>query len=569
MHLKPGGRETHVPASNWRVAFAILTYVAIAAAFTFPFMLHPADTLTAPLSFDVAGSVSKFQLILKEHQNPFLVDHFSTIGWPVGVTLYPAIDRESWILTLYSWIGSALFGPILMVSLLNVLGLILTAAIMFFLVRRVCGSTAASFIAGLAFGFFPHMLLIGSAAPAYCWMWMLLLPIWAYYNLALSPSARGGVLAGLAPLPAIFWTPYFALHVGVVTLACAAVVAIREILLPDAGVKRLVQFAPAVLIPLLGLAAYLLIAVLSQFSGVPARPLQDAFQESAHPLMYVIPGWGSSWGDAPYDFLERVVPRAHETNLYVGYSVILLSLVALWAAARAVAKQGTAALRSGLVVLTLLAAAVVFFCFLFSLPPRLTLAGHAFPMPDALVIKVQPAFRGGQRFVMPLMSGMAVLAGLGVYKLQNVLPRRATPVLVLVLAPLVLIDLFAYRPQSVNQVPRSPALAALRTQPSGPAFQYIPSDGSGRLPPINACLLQPQHDKPLVDPCGLVVPSEKYLKWISEPDCRSLGEIRTAGVRYVIVDDSLLNLLQCMDGGLSSYSRKVADDGKLSIYQFT
>jgi hypothetical protein len=146
------------------------------------------------------------------------------------------------------------------------------------------------------------------------------------------------------------------------------------------------------------------------------------------------------------------------------------------------------------------------------------------------------------------------------------LPRRATPVLLLVIAPLVLIDLFAYRPESVNQVPKSPALAVLRTEPPGPVFQYIPPDHSGRLPPIRACLLQPQYNKPLVDTCDLGPQSAQYLKWIAAPDCTSIAEMRTAGVRYVIVDDSLAALLKCLEDDSGGQSRKVADDGKLSVY---
>jgi hypothetical protein len=377
------------------------------------------------------------------------------------------------------------------------------------------------------------------------------------------------VLAGLSPLPALFWTPYFALHVCVVTLACGIVVGIRAALLRDVGWRWLAQVAPAAVIPGLGLGIYLLIAVLSRFAGVPSRPIADAFQESAHPLMYVIPGWGSIWGNGPYEFLLHAVPRATETNLYVGCGVLLLALVALGVAVRSLFLQGTAALLSRPVLLTIVASAVVSLCFLFSLPPHIFVAGHSVPLPDALVIRVQPAFRGGQRFVMPLMGGMAVLAGLGFYALQRGLPQRATPYLLIGMASLIWIDLFAFRPQAVNAVPQSAALAVLKAQPSGPVFQYIPADYSGRLSPINACLLQPQHDKPLVSTCGLIAEPDQNVKWTATADCTSLLDMKSAGVRYVIVDDSLSSLLRCIHNDMSLSSRKVADDGRLSVYELT
>lgn len=45
--------------------------------------------------------------------------------------------------------------------------------------------------------------------------------------------------------------------------------------------------------------------------------------------------------------------------------------------------------------------------------------------------------------------------------------------------------------------------------------------------------------------------------------------MRDPGVRYVIIDDSLGYLTRCMDNELSARSRRIADDGRLSVYAFT
>ncbi|TAN34318.1 hypothetical protein EPN29_02840 [bacterium] len=567
-------RDTRKRAPRWLtnpgLRVVILVYVAIALGVTFPFILDPSHTLTAPLHADVASSVSKFQALVREQQNPFFPSHLSSIGWPNGVTLDPTVDRVAWLNTLYLWISTLLLGSIATHSLLYFLGMVVTAVVTCLFVRRVTGSLAAGFIAGLAFGFFPHLYLMGWAAPTYTWMWMILLPIWGFYNLALTPSVRNGTIAGLTPLPAMFWTPYFALHALLVAFACGVVLAASTIMLRDVGGRRLLQFAPAVIIPACGLAVYVLIGALSHFGGVPTRSVEDAFQESAQPLMFVIPGWHSVWGNGPDDFLVRHVPRARYANLYVGYTVMALGLVALATTARTLRQQRTTALRSGLVLATLMAATVVAICFLFSLPPRLAFHAHSIPMPDDIVIHVQPAFRAGQRLVMPLMGGMAVLAGLGVSVILKKVPRRGVPVFILVVASLVWIDLFARPPEAVNRLPQSPALAALRTQPPGPVFQYIPSPlALGRFPSVRSCLLQPQYDKPLADTCELAQQSEDYERWLAHPDCTTLAEIRQFGVRYVIVDDSLTNLLRCMQTDLAGQNRRVADDGRLSVYQFT
>jgi hypothetical protein len=144
------------------------------------------------------------------------------------------------------------------------------------------------------------------------------------------------------------------------------------------------------------------------------------------------------------------------------------------------------------------------------------------------------------------------------------------PAFVVVLAALVWVDLFAHPPEAVNRVPESQALAVLRTQPTGAVFQYIPSPlAPGRFPPVRACLLQPQYDKPLIGTCEITQQSVDYERWLNQPDCTSLAEIKQFGARYVIVDDSMGALLQCFQSELAGQSRRVADDGRLSVYQFT
>jgi hypothetical protein len=552
-----------------RLPAVTLAYLLIAVAVTFPFVLNAGNTLTAPLHADVASSVSEYQTLDREHQNPFLVDHFSTIGWPDGVTVTPTLARISWLNTLYLWISTLLVGAIPTHSILFILGMLVTALITCVLVRDVTGSIGAGFVAGIAFGFWPHMYLIGWAAPTYTWMWTLVLPLWAFYRLAISPTYRSGLLAGLSPLPAMFWTPYYALHVSVVAFACAVVVGVRAVALHQVSGSLLKRFAPAAAIPIAGIALYVLIGALSHFGGAPARSVADAYQESASPLMYVVPGWQSSWGNAPYNLLVRHVPRAQYANLYLGYTVIACAGIALVTTATQIWRHHSAALQSHLVVATLLAAVVVAFCFLFSLPPRLTFSGLSVPMPDDVVIHVQPAFRAGQRFVMPLMGGMAVLAGLGVYEVVRRLPHRAVPVFVVLVAALMWVDLFARPPEAVNQLPQFAALAALRGEPPGPVFQYIPLQQPDRFQGIRACLLQPQYDKPLADTCDITNQHQNYVEWTTNPGCASLQSMREAGVRYVIIDDSLKNLIACMGSELTGHNRRVADDGKLSVYELT
>jgi hypothetical protein len=548
-------------------------YLLLALATTFPFVVHPQQTLTAPLLGDVAGSVAKYQTLIREEGNPFAGPHLVTIGYPYGVSIPAGVDRIAFPYVAFMWGASLLLGPVAAHGLLTVLGYTLTAVITFLFVRRVTGSNGAGLVAGLAYGFWPHMYLIAAAAPAYMHMWMFILPLWAWFELAMAPTPPRGLIAGVAALPAIFWTPYYLLHVSVIIGACLTVVVVRALVLRQAGGRRLASVGVALAVPLLAVAASTVVLGLSGHSGVPTRALEDAFQESAHPLMYLLPGHGSIWGPAPYQLLVRLVPRAEYVNSYLGISVIVLALVALAAAFRDWLRGRTAALTSPTVVATLLAGAVAVSCFLFSLPPHL--AGNRIPMPDALVIAVQPAFRAGQRFVMPLMGGMAVLAGLGSSAiLRRIRWPQLVPLVAVGLALVVGLDLFARhydgytgRPDSVTAIPQLPALAALANEPYGATFEFVNRGRINIMSGINPCLLQPQHGKTLVDTCGLVSQSPEFSSWDARRSCDTLAEMRIAGVRYVIVDATLHDILSCFSGPLAGKADKIASDQLVAVYR--
>jgi hypothetical protein len=546
-------------------------YIGLAVAVTFPFILHPQSTLTAPLGGDVAGSVSTFQTFVSEHKNPFTVVHLVTIGYPEGVTTQPGVLRVAFLNTAFLWASSIVMGALAAHGLLTILGFSLTALVTFLFVRRVTGSNGAGFVAGLAYGFWPHMYLIATAAPTYTHMWMLLLPVWAWFELALRPTLRSATIAALAPLPAMFWTPYYTLHVTVIIGACLLALIIRALVSRRVTGRALALGGLALAGPALAGVAIVVILAFSQQSGVPTRPLEDAFQESAHPLMYLLPGNGSIWGEAPYNLLLRAVPRAKDTNSYIGISVIALSVVAIATAVVAWLRKGASALSSPLVLATLMATTVVIACFLFSLPPHL--AGNRIPMPAALVIALQSAFRAGQRFVMPLMGGMAILAGLGVNPiLKKVRSHRAALALVIVIALVVGLDLFARRlggtPTGVTAIPRSAALAVLAARPQGPTFEFVDHRHATSLSGVNPCLLQPQHRKVLVQSCQLRLESSDVARWDAMRNCDALIEMRNAGVRYVIVDTSIISIVACLNGPLAGVDQKLAADGLVVVYRF-
>ena len=123
----------------------------------------------------------------------------------------------------------------------------------------------------------------------------------------------------------------------------------------------------------------------------------------------------------------------------------------------------------------ILACTASFAAFACSGPPTVSIErlGITFPTPSYVIVHAVPALRAGQRFVMPLMAGVAILAGIGVAAL---LIRRRPEIQIaatVAVAAIVATDLWARAPESVVRLPNSDALATLREEPSAPAIHYI------------------------------------------------------------------------------------------------
>jgi len=539
-------------------------FLLLAIFVTWPFAIHPGSTTSAFIGGDVTISIQKFRLLAEEGIGPFSSGVLRSVGWEQGVQVTPTVDRVSWLNTLFLYGGTLLVGSIATHGLLALLGMFLTALFTFLFVAEITGSRTAGFVAGITYGFFAHMIVIAWAASTYTWMFLLLLPLYAIWRLAMKPGVKRAVLAGLAYLPALYWTPYYGEHAGVVAFSSLVVflfVRAHE----DASLGRRLQLAGLVVAPwVLGLGAYVAIGASSGFTGVPDPPESDHYVQSSHPLMFLLPSTDATiWGDGFNEWLAERVPRAAGVQLYLGFSALLLALIGfVTSVRRRRTPQGLAAL---------MAAAVGIGCFLCSLPPRVW--DHRIPTPSALILAVEPGLRAGQRFVMPIMGAVALLAGLGA--LWAVRRFARTPLtagaLAAVLGAIVFVDLHMQPPGNwVRIPPPSAALAELRQLPPGPVLHWHYS-GFLPVPAPRACFMQPQHGKVLVNDCALRLDRNPPLvKWDQIPACDAVAEMPSVGVRYIVVDVTRPDVVACLDARRENRTpnRLVAKDPVLSVYEF-
>ncbi len=526
-------------ASRWLLC--PLVYFVFAVAVTWPWAVKPSTTLIGPLGGDVSSSIAKFGSIARSEVVPFFSGRITSVGFPDGVPTTPGLDAVSLFSSLYLWLGSAVLGPVAAHGLLAVLGFFLTATVTFLFVRKVTGSTGAGFVAGLAYGFSPHLYAVAWAATTYAHMWLFVLPLWAFWNLALAPGRRAALLAGASLVPAMFWTPYYALHVSAVGAACIVVV---DALAPRIGLeRRLLLLAAGPWAVAAGLA--LAIGAATSFSDAPDRPLADFYEQAAHPLMFLWPGYSSIWGEGVSGALADLVPRARYTNLYVGLSVLWLAGIGAVAALGGWVSRRRRDRPSPEAIAALLALATVLVCVICSLPPWML--GETVPTPSRLIYELTPGLRAGQRFVMPLMAGTSVLAGLGVAFVLRGLSRAAVVPVTLAIALVVGVDLYTRPPGMNRQTPaRTAAIEALADAPNGPVI-HITREGWLAGQAQRACLVQEMHEQPLVNICKFATTPAKLQSLGQLPICETVATLRAMGLRYVLVEPlpAPRNVLAC------------------------
>jgi hypothetical protein len=290
---------------------------------------------------------------------------------------------------------------------------------------------------------------------------------------------------------------------------------------------------------------YIILVVLGGAAAeAPERASEDAYALSAHPLMFVLPGDVSTWRESGFgaelhDFLVRTVPRAAHTDLYLGWSVLVLAAIGLIWAVRHRRAGWSPAYRqlAPPVVAALLAAAGALACLAASGPPTVTFErlGVSIPTPSWVITHAAPQLRTGQRFVMPIMGGVAVLAGIGTAALLARSGRAARMLIATTVALLVGTDLRTRIPDQTFSVPESKAMAALRAAAPAPAIHYLPQ--SLLVGPVTEpCIWQIQHRKTLVNPCDTSFFPPLLFELNDTLNCSNLARLASLGVRYVISD---------------------------------
>ena len=197
---------------------AVLAYVAVAVAFSWPLLPNIATHLTGDPGGDTGVYVWNQWVFqhgaVVEHRNPLTTEHiFSLTARPVDLTQHNyTVFLDALAMPLMSRLG-----PVATFNVVYLIAVVLTAWMTFVLARRVTeGATIEAWLAGFACAWGPvlvarstgHFSLV-AAAPLAAFLWCL-------HRIDRSESARDAVLAGLAVAWAAFCDPYYAVYCALI-----------------------------------------------------------------------------------------------------------------------------------------------------------------------------------------------------------------------------------------------------------------------------------------------------------------------------------------------------------------
>src|SRR4051812_4721141 len=193
-----------------RHALAILGYACIALAFAWPLPLHLSTALPGPVSGDTGVYVWNLWVfrhaIVAHREMPFFTMEILSLSPAMPLTLQN-----------YTTLANVIAFPLLpilgIVATFNVLVMaagVVSAYAMFLCARRLTGDTAASWVAGLAFGFCPFMS--ARAMEHFSLVQTAPLPIFVmlFERIHFRPSLRGAVAVGMTVACAFLCDPYYA-----------------------------------------------------------------------------------------------------------------------------------------------------------------------------------------------------------------------------------------------------------------------------------------------------------------------------------------------------------------------
>lgn len=194
--------------------FAIVSFVAIASYYMGPSITQCSTTLYG-FGDNTAGPIWRNSV---SGESP-LWGFTKASNYPAGENLYSPVHLSAVLQYSTYWIFFKAFGAICGMNLVNLLGFVSAAVLMFFCVRWLTKSNWISWFAGFAVAFSPYYQFKVGGHPSFGYQAILIAILWLLMLVTTRVKRRDAVLLALFFAIAVYWDPYFTLLASVLIAA--------------------------------------------------------------------------------------------------------------------------------------------------------------------------------------------------------------------------------------------------------------------------------------------------------------------------------------------------------------
>ena len=518
-----------------RARAAAIAAAVVATAFMPSLVAHPNSRVLEGPS-DVSSAAREYWSEETRGLTPFTSKRDPLLGAPEGTPTSTGVAVANAVQPLFVWSVKSVAGILGALNLFMLLGLVLTAAVMFALLDRLGLHPLAAALGAYAFTFNTYVIrkfAYGHAPLVHAWIFPAL--ALALLGVRRRRTLGSAVVLGVLLASAFYVHSYYG---AIATLLVCVLAGVELLTAPAKRTLRLLTAAVCTAVVLVLPGAIALALDRSSVSATFGHRGEATREFGARPLAYLLPAetnpvLGALVPDGVY---SKLGPDGGEPELYFGWVAILL------------AGFGVVVLRRGRPDLTgerrfaaTAAAVLVPVGFLASLPSNVSLFGVEVPTLTAIPSAFSSYLRVYGRFGILVGLGLALLAAIAL----DVLVRRRRGLLVGAGALALLAAELAYDlPIQTWNVSRTPAhVEFLARQPPGIVAVYpTQGDSAAENRSVREELFwQTRHAQPLF----FTESSQKNRGWairelvdnLDEPGVPEL--LASQGVRYVVVADDV------------------------------
>lgn len=569
-HVKAWGENAwKYLRKNWFIFFAILSYVGFTAYYMGPSITSCSDTVYG-FGDNTAGPIWRASLL----KDQGLIGARSEItNAPYGDDLENPVGYSLVLQTLLIKGAQALGGPICGYNLVNILGFVASALVMFGFVYSLTRRRWIALFAGYAVAFTPYYQMKVGGHPSYGFQALFIALIWLFYRLIKYRRKKDGIFLGLVFGASVYFDPYFSLFSGLTMIALGLgwLIVTRQIFTKKFWVRGEQRAVKQQINRLLLATGVMVLTVLPLFAifASQAAEINDSVAASRGNVLAEA-RLCSNW---PHEYLVPFVLHPLFQKIFgpqytpvvnylrggyscgigedtIGLSLVLVGLVTIgfivvaWdkLRGRKIGLEKAVKINPSLLVITICLVGVI--AFLFALPP---VRYHGIPTPSYELLQVTQTWRTLTRFYMLVNITLVTLSAVFMAYFYQIFKRHKKLLLVVFVAIWlgVFIEYQAFTPMSGNLLStfsyskNVPSVYEwLKTQKDVNVIAEYPLEQYGKESDAMSYYLTMQviHGKKLFNSALSYGPQEQYkdgLKNLSDP--QTLGALRAYGVDLVVV----------------------------------